>query len=402
MLFKYKVLDRNSGTEKNGVIEAHSKDVAISSLQDRGFYVISVVDGDKKSFLEQNVFLGKVKNKDIVILSKQLATLFDAQVSALKIFELISVETKNENLKNALVEIAADIADGSSVNKALAKQSHIFSSFYINMVAAGEESGKLSETFIYLSDYLDRSYEISSKAKTAFIYPAFVISVFIIVIYLMLTMVIPNIAGILIDSGQDLPLPTVIILALSSFMTDYGIYLIIILIIGAISLFRYSKSAAGKYIFDEFKIKIPYIGSLYKNLYYSRISGNLNLMLSSGVAMVKSLENTAKIVDNKIYEDMLMEIAEDVRGGASVSNSFMKGEKYIPSLLIQMIKVGEETGKLSDILKTMSKFYEREVLNSVNSLVSLIEPALIVALGVGVGGMLSAVLIPIYSITGTV
>lgn len=231
MLFKYIILDQ-SGKENSGQISAHTKDVAISSLQKRGHIIVKIESVEKKSFLEKGISLGGVKFKEKVILAKQLSTLFDAQVSALRIFRVISSESGNPILKKALVEIADDIADGSSVTKAMSKHPKIFSSFYVNMVGDGEEAGKLSQTFIYLSEYLERSHELNRKVKGALIYPSFVVGVFIIVMYLMLTMVIPNIAEMLTGSGQALPIPTMIVLGVSSFLVNYGFIFIIALIIG--------------------------------------------------------------------------------------------------------------------------------------------------------------------------
>lgn len=396
-LFKYSAIDRD-GNERRGEIEAHNQDIAITSLQERGFIISSIKSGDQGNLLEMNITLGGVKTKDIVILSKQLSTLFEAQVSALRVFRLISAETESAVLRDALTEIAADISDGSSITNALKKHPKVFSSFYVNMVASGEESGKLSQTFTYLAEYLDRSYELTSKAKNALVYPSFIISVFFIVMYLMLTMVIPKIAKILTDAGQELPFFTKITIGLSNFLVDYGIFFIVSLIIGGFFLIRYSRTDAGALIFDEVKLRIPYVGDLYQKLYLARIAGNVSMMLASGISMVKTLENTASVVDNKIYENIMLDITKEVSGGKSVSDA-MAIHPELPGILTQMVKVGEETGRISNVLDTMAKFYEREVINAVDTLVGLIEPIMIVLLGVGVGGLLASVLMPIYNIS---
>ena len=330
-----------------------------------------------------------------------MATLFEAQVSALRVFRLLSKEAENVILQKALTEVADDISDGSSVTEALKKHPKVFSSFYVNMVAAGEESGKMSQTFLYLADYLDRTYELTTKAKNALVYPAFVISIFFMVMYLMLTLVIPKISKILIDSGQEIPFFTQIVINLSNFLVDYGFLFIGGIVVGVFFLRRYGKTGDGARFFDAIKLKIPVLGNLYEKLYLARISGNMNMMLVSGISMVKTIENTSKVVDNKVFEDILSGVAQDISGGASVSDSFAKHEE-IPTMLTQMVKVGEETGKIATILETMAKFYEREVINAVDTMVGLIEPLMIVMLGLGVGGLLSAVLVPIYNITGSV
>jgi type IV pilus assembly protein PilC len=398
-LFKYIVFDKK-GRETRGQIDAHTKDVAIESLQNRGYIISSIKGDDDKSFLERSITLGGVKNKEIVILSKQLATLFDAQVSAIRIFRMISAEVENDIIKTALVEIADDISDGSSVADAMKKHPKVFSSFYVNMIAAGEEAGQMSQTFNYLSDYLERSYAITSKVKGALIYPAFVMGVFVIVMYLMLTMVIPKIAEMLVSGGSELPFATQIVISTSNFLVDYGFILGAFLVVVGYMLVQFIKTPVGKESYDQMKIDMPLFGALFKELFIARVAGNISMMLGSGVAMVKTIENTAKVVDNAVYEKILMEVANDVRGGESLSKSFLK-HKHFSSLFIQMVRVGEESGKLSHILETMAKFYEKEVLNRVTSLVALIEPIMITLLGGGVGLLLASVLLPIYSVTNT-
>lgn len=399
-LFNYEAVDRE-GNPRAGEIEAHNIDVAISSLQNRGLIISEIKPADKKSLFDSNITLGGVKNKDIVILSKQLSTLFEAQVSALRVFRLLAKEAENPILRKALDEVASDISDGSSVTQAMSKHPKVFSTFYVNMVAAGEESGKLSATFTYLADYLDRAYELTSKAKNALVYPAFVISIFFIVMYLMLTLVIPKISQILIDSGQELPFFTKIVVSFSNFLAAYGIFFIAGMVIFAFLGFRYSRTEAGAAIFDDIKLSIPAVGNLYSKLYLARIAGNMNMMLTSGISMVKTLDNTAAVVDNKVFEKIMVDVSRDVSSGSSVSDAMEKHAR-IPSMLSQMIRIGEETGRMSSVLDTMARFYEREVINAVDTLVGLIEPLMIVLLGAGVGGLLASVLVPIYNITGAV
>ncbi|OGD67176.1 hypothetical protein A2442_02165 [Candidatus Campbellbacteria bacterium RIFOXYC2_FULL_35_25] len=397
MLFKYKIVDKD-GENKEGQIEAVNVDIAINSLQDRGFVVVAINSAEKKEFINISLF-EKVSNKEIVILSRQISTLFEAQVSILRIFRLLSSESDNPLLRKKLSIIADDIQAGSSIAASLARHPKVFSDFYVSMVAAGEESGQLSKTFMYLADHLDRSYELMSKAKNALIYPLFVIGVFAIVMILMFTVVIPKISAILVESGQEIPFFTQMVLSVSNFLIDYGIFLLVALVIGGFFLYRFTKSNVGSLSFSRFKISIPYIGGLYQKLYLARIAGNINTMVVSGIPIVKTLESTASVVDNAVYKNILLESAQKIKDGKLISEA-LGDYPEIPSIMIQMMKIGEETGELGRILATLSKFYEREVDNAVNTLVSLIEPILIVALALGVGVLLSAVLIPIYNISG--
>ena len=205
-VFTYKIITKE-GEERTGTIDALNEDVAITSLQRRGFVIVSISTEDKKPFFERSVsFFNPISNRDVVILSRQIATLFSAQVSALRAFRLLAAETGNKELQKILTAVSDDIQSGTSLSVALARHPDAFSTFYVNMVHAGEESGKLNETFSYLADYLDRSYDLASKTKNALIYPAFVIATFVVVMILMLTVVIPRLSAILAETGQAVPI----------------------------------------------------------------------------------------------------------------------------------------------------------------------------------------------------
>jgi len=398
MTFRYKTLDQK-GSPSEGTIDAVNIEVAISALQKRGLSIVSIKPEEVgSSFLANFSFFERVSNKDVVILSRQMATLFEAQVSALRIFQLLSIQSENAVLRRDLKDITDDLQSGSTISAALAKHPQVFSPFYVNMVKAGEESGKLDQTFMYLADHLDRTYEVNSKVKTALIYPSFVVFTFISVMVLMLVFVIPKISDILTSSGQTLPIYTQIILGFSSFLVKYGLFLLIALVIGGFFAVRYFMSDAGKLSFDEMKITTPLIKRLYSKLYLSRIADNMNTMIISGIPMVKGLEITASVVDNLIFKRLLEKTVEDVKSGSSVSDAMAKYDE-IPGIFVQMVKIGEETGQLGTILKTLANFYRREVTNSIDALVSLIEPAMIVLLGVGVAFLMASVLVPIYSIS---
>ena len=250
-------------------------------------------------------FFGENHNKDIVILSRQIATLFEAQVSALRIFRLLASEVENKQLAAILSTVGDDLQGGSPISKALARHPKVFSVFYVNMVRAGEESGKLSETFTYLADYLDRSYDIISKAENALIYPIFVIVVFFGVMALMLTLVIPKISAVLLDSGQAIPIYTSIVIGFSNFLVNYGIFVLIALIGVGFYVWRLGKTEHGKLVLDGLKLSVPYVGDLYKKLYLSRIADNFSTMLLSGVSVIEAIDITGSVVDNAAYEVVL-------------------------------------------------------------------------------------------------
>lgn len=399
MLFKYKAID-NKGTNREGEIDAPDKNLAISGLQRRGFIIVSIQqEGEKKSIFSMS-FFERVPVKEVVILSRQIATLFEAQVSALRAFTMLAANAENKLLARKLTQIGDDLQAGVSISGALAKHPDVFSDFYINMVKAGEETGKLNETFAHLADYLNRQYTLTSKTKNALIYPVFVIVTFFVVMGLMFTIVIPKLSAIILDSGQEPPIYTKIIISISDFFVQYGFLLLIFLILIGIWLWRLSRSEKGKVYVDKTRLSIPAVGNLYRKLFLSRISDNMDTMLTSGIPIVRAIDTTALVVGSKVYKDILEEVADGVKSGLTLSAAFEKHTEEMPGIMVQMIKVGEETGSLGSILKTMAEFYKREVDDAVDTLVGLIEPIMIVVLGLGVGLLLVSILVPIYNLAG--
>lgn len=402
MLFSYKAIDQGNA-KREGTVEAGNIDAAIATVQKRGYTVVSIDPVEEKQgvFNIEIKWFQRITNKEVVILSRQLATLFDAQVSALRVFRLLGAEAENPQMRTILNDIGDDLQAGSSISRAMAARPDVFSPFYINMVRSGEESGSMERSFNYLADYLDRTYQVITKARNALVYPAFVVGVFFLVMGLMLTMVIPRISQILIDSGQELPIYTKVVISISSVMSNYAGVLIALFSIGGVFLWRFIKTPVGRRAFDEFKITIPYVGDLYRKLYLTHICDNIATTLSSGISMVQALEVTADVVDNAVYKEILENVLVEVKGGRSFADAIAEYPE-IPGVLAQMAKVGEETGNLSEIMKTLAMFYNREVNNSVDTLIGLIEPVMIVLLGLGVGTLLASVLMPIYNMTAAI
>lgn len=397
-LFNYKAVD-GTGAEKTGTIEAVSIDLAITALQRRGLIISGIEPAEEDASLlgGRITLFDRVQAKDVVMISRQMTTLFEAQVSALRAFRLLASEARTPKLAEKLTLIANDIQSGSSISAALARQEDMFSPFFVNMVRAGEEAGKLDETFAFLADYLDRNYEITQKTKNALVYPAFIVFTFITVMVLMLTLVIPRLASMLTETGQDIPLYTQVVIGLSQFVSDYILLLIVLFAMAAVFLYRYSESEQGRLFFSRARLQIPVLGGVYQKLFLSRIADNLSTMLTSGIQMLRGLEITATVVGDPTYESIMKDVADDVKAGLPVSEAFRK-HGDIPGIVIAMVKIGEETGNMSQILNTMAKFYRREVNNAVDTLVSLIEPVMIVMLALGVAVLLASVLVPIYNI----
>jgi len=398
MLFKYKAVD-DKGIEKVGEIDAPTKDMAVSGLQRRGLIIVSIKEEGEKKSVFQVSFFAKVPMKDVVILSRQISTLFEAQVSALKAFTMLASNVENKLLSHKLTQIGDDLQAGISISGALAKHPDVFSDFYVNMVKAGEETGKLNQTFAHLADYLDRQYALTSKTRNALIYPAFVVFTFFVVMTLMFVVVIPKLSAIILDSGQAVPFFTQIIIGLSNFFINYGFIVLIFFVLLGVWLWRLSSTEKGKAYLDKMRLSTPVIGTLYKKLYLSRMADNMDTMLTSGIPIVRAIDITAEVVGSRVYKGILKETADGVKSGLAFSATLEKHPE-MPPIMVQMVKVGEETGALGSILKTLADFYKREVDDAVDTLVGLIEPVMIVVLGLGVGVLLVSVLMPIYNMAG--
>ena len=396
-LFSYTALDAD-GNEREGTIDAVNVDVAIVALQRRGLIISKIEPADAPiSSGTKMPFFDRIKNSDVVILSRQITTLFEAQVSALRAFRLLASEARTAKLAGKLNTVADDIQSGNTISASLSRHPDVFSEFYVNMVRAGEEAGKLDETFSFLADYLDRNYEITQKARNALIYPAFIMLTFFIVMVLMMTLVIPHLSIMLAETGQDIPIYTRVVIGMSDFLSKYILLIVILIAIGAVFLIRYGRTETGRMYFSHLRLKTPYLGSIFQKLFLSRLADNLSTMLKSGIQILRGIELTGTVVGDAVYKNVLTVAAADIKGGMPVSEA-LRRHPEIPGIVVAILKIGEETGNMGSMLDTMARFYRREVSNSIDTLVGLIEPLMIVVLAVGVSVLLTAVLIPIYNI----
>ncbi len=399
MNFTYQAIT-DTGEKRSGTIEAVNRDLAVAGLQRRGLIVTEIKDEKQSRKWFELTIYEKVPMKQVVILSRQISTLFEAQVSALKAFSLLADNAQNKLLGSKLSQVVSDLQAGSSIAGALAKHPDVFSEFYVNMVKAGEESGKLTQVFSYMADYLDREYALTSKTKHALVYPAFVIGIFVVVMILMFTVVVPKLSAIITESGQAVPFYTKIVMGISSFLVKYGIFLLILFVVFVAYVIRLSRTTRGKQVLDEMRLSIPVVGTLYQKLYLARIADNMDTMLSSGIPIVRAIEITAAVVGNKRYQGVLLAAKESVKAGKPLSGALATYPAEIPKIMTQIILVGEETGSMGSILKMLARFYKREVDEAVDTLVGLIEPFMIISLGLGVGLLLVSILVPIYNIAG--
>lgn len=400
MLFRYQAFAQN-GERQTGTVEAGSVNQAVMSLQNKDLFVYSVAPDDWRDRVSSGVpFISAVSSWEVMLISKQLAVLFEAQVSALRVFRVLAEEVENPALRKVLNQVGDDIQDGWRLSAAMAKHPKIFSEFYINMIRAGEESGLLDSVLRYLSEYMERNYILTSEAKRSLAYPLLIVVVSMIVMAIIFVVLNNYIVDIVFQADQELPIYTELILNFSAFLGRYWWVLLSGLIIGLLVFFKRLQTERGRRQFDRFKLELPIFGRLYQYLYISRIADTLYTMISSGVPMVQSLEVASRVVGNRIYRDLLEESVVAIKNGQRLSKTF---ERYseIPGAMIQITRVGEETGSLAYVLGTLAKFYQREFRRSLETAIGLIEPALIIFLGIWVGIIMASVLIPIYNFTAS-
>lgn len=387
------------GEARSGAVEARSSDAAVEALQRQNLIVTEIRPVAGPSLLARRGRLfERIKQRDIVIFSRQLSTLFQAQVPVIQSLRTLAAETESAALRTALAGVLEDVSGGSSLSQALARHPRVFSGLYVSMVRAGEESGKLEEVFLYLADHLERTYALVSKARNALMYPAFIFVAFIGVIVVMLVVVIPRLTSIFAELGQEVPFYTKLIIGISTFLQQWGIALLLALAVAGVIAWRYVRTKPGRYLYDGIKIRLPLVGGLLKKIYLTRLADNLSTLIVAGIPIIRALEITGDVVSNAVYQRIIADAAESVKAGNSISASFER-HREIPPLITQMIRVGEESGKLDFILKSAAGFYQRDVDNLLENFVSLIEPALIVFLGLGVGVLVAAVLVPLYNLS---
>ncbi len=395
VIYIYEGLDKD-GKEVSGEMKVVSKNSLINLLQSKGIVVSSVKEKEAKKF--NIVLFRKIKSKEMVIFLRQLATLFEADIPVLRIFVLIANQTKNEYFKEILTDISNQIKNGVSLSLAFSKYRHIFGDFFISIVEVGEVSGTMSRSFLYLADYKERSYELTTKAKRALTYPIFVSVTFFVVMFVMFITVIPQLSAIFADSGAEIPKITAIILSISNFLVG-NVYLVITLFFGIVGfLVWYLRTEDGRYALDNLLLTTPLINNLFKKLYAARFTDNLSIMLSSGVTMLKAFESISGVIGNRVFSNALSEVAEKIKAGQSLSSA-LSAEPLIGKDISALVKTGEEAGKLAKIMATVSKFYQQQFSNAVNTMIDLIQPAIIVIFAGSVGVLLASVLLPIYSIT---
>jgi type IV pilus assembly protein PilC len=396
-IFNYKILDKKEEIIV-GVVEAPNADLAVEALTEKGFKVVDLKEA--RASLNLNFkglsFLNRINPKELVIFSRQLSVMISATVPIVQALKVIVKQTKSITFQDIIDQVADDVDEGLKFSEALKKHS-VFSGFFVNMIASGESSGRLDEVLEYLADEVEKNYDLQSKIKGAMIYPTFIVGGLIVVGVAMMIFVIPQLTGMLTASGQELPFTTKALVFLSDLFRNYFVYLLLTTIIIGGGLFYFiKKTEAGIKLYNLLKLKAPVFGKLWQMIYLVRFAGTLSSLINAGVSLTNALNITADVVDNYYYKELIEEAVEKVKDGYSVAHVFSKS-KMFPSMLSQMLKIGERTGRLGDVLDKLAGFYSREVENMVSNLTSLLEPMIMVVIGVAVGGMVAAIIMPMYN-----
>jgi len=396
MKFLYEAKDQYNQVQK-GEVQAQDKQSASAVLKTANLTVLSLIaQSDVPVFARRLKIFERITLKDMAIFTRQLAVLVESQVPLVSSLRSLMEQTRKKSFQEIIFAVAADVEAGTPLSGAMAKHPKNFSNLYISMVKSGETSGTLNRSLLYLADHLEYEYDMVSKIKSAMIYPAFILIAFVAVIILMMVFVFPRITLLLGEANQQLPIMTRILIDFTQIFKTYwwaGLIVLFILFGGA---FYYKKTPKGKKTFDYLKIRLPIFGSLFQKIYMARFSSNLATLISGGIPIINSLQVVAKVVSNKIYEQIILEAAERVKVGEQIASVFEKN-KHIPAMVTQMIKTGEQTGQLDVVLEGLGKFYKREVDNVLAGLTELIQPVLIVGMGIMVGFLVLSILMPIYN-----
>ncbi len=394
-IFRY-VAEDSKGKIKRGTTVGLSDNEAAFKLRKKDLNptsMINITDTFESKFL---MFIAPIKGKDLVIFSRQFSVMISANVPVVESLLILVDQTNNITLKNMLSEIAFEVDGGAFLSDAFAKRPKIFSDFFVNIVRSGESSGKLDEVLNYLADEMEKNYDMVAKIKGAMIYPVFIMVGLICVAIVLMIYVIPNLTTILTETGMELPLSTRIVIGTSNFLQKYIIFLVLALGGLAFLMRLYLKTYSGKRNLDIVKLRLPIFGTLFKYIYLMRFTRSLSTLLKGGVTITRALEITAEVVGNTIYRELILETLESINDGNPLA-TVMDNSKDVPRMVPQMIAVGEKTGKIDSVLDRITTFYSREASNMLDNLSKLMEPLIMVLMGVGVGIMVAAVILPMYN-----
>ncbi len=389
--FKYKGRNKE-GKIIDNKIDAKNIDEAKSMLKAQGLQIISI----NRDWASMEIKFGSgVGVKDVTLFTRQFATMISAGLPLLQCLKILQDQTLNKSFKVVLKQIINEVEGGSTLAEAMRKQKGVFTTLYTNMVQAGEEGGALDTILGRLAGFMEKTENLNRKIKGALVYPSVIVLVAIIASAVLLIFVIPVFAAMFVSFGGDLPLPTKIVMGLSDFLRGNLVIIIIVIIAFSVAFNFFKKTPQGTVILDTISLKLPVFGNLIQKTAIARFSRTLATLMSSCVNIISALETTAKTSGNAVVERAIMKSRSSIQEGESISNPLSK-EKIFPPMVTQMIKIGEETGGLEEMLIKVAEFYDEEVDAAVDTLMAAMEPVVIVFIGVVIGGMVMAMYLPMF------
>ena len=402
MKFKYQAKTKE-GVTQVGFVEAANRDSASAILASHDLFVLSVVAERPPTALDSFAgFFGRVTRKDLIIFTRQLATLLEARLQLNNALKILYEQTTNARLKESISQVTDDIDAGVSFSQAMERQGKTFPDYYVEMVRPAEVTGNLNEVAAFLADYIEKEGDLATKAASALVYPGIVIGLFIIVAFILVTFVYPSLGSVFAENGVALPWYTQVLLNVGNFLSKWWIAVVVAVVALAAVAVNYFQTAEGKALLDDAKIRLPIVKKVYAPVILARFGNSAALLVHGGIPIAQALEIIGHMVGNVLYREVVHNIAEDVRQGELLSASIAKYPRYFPPLVSQMVAVGETTGKIEDMFTRLSGIYTREADEVSNNLVDLIQPILMIGIGLMVGLLFASILIPIYNLTDNI
>lgn len=395
--FTYKVRDKQ-GKLISGSLDGDSLTMVANKLRQMGYVVVDV---SEKSLAGKDINIpglsGKVKAKDLTLFSRQFATMINAGLSLTKALAILTEQTENKTLRKIVAELLSDVEKGRGLSEAMLKHAKTFPPIFINMVKAGEAGGVLDEVLLRVADHFENEAAIKSKIKSAMAYPTVMFMMSMLITFILLTFVVPIFAKMFEQMGGSLPLLTKLLLDLSGFMQGWWWLVLIVLIASYIAFKQYKNTQGGRAKVDRGKLKIPIFGKLIQKMSIGRFSRTLSTLLSSGVPILHALDIVADSAGNDVVAKAVRATRLSIKEGETIAKP-LTGHKVFPPMVVQMIAIGEETGALDTMLSKIADFYDAEVANTVETLTSILEPLLIVFMGVMIGGIIISLYLPMFNI----
>lgn len=400
MEFAYRVRDRQGNISK-GKLEAEDKNTVIASLVNQQYYILSLEQSQPRREVSLKDGFKKVNTRDLVVMTRQLATMLAAGLPILRSLSILGEQATNKRLKNALVSVHEHIQEGEALWQALSKHPDIFSPIFINMIRAGELGGVMEPILERLSEHLEREQEINAKIKSASIYPSIILCLAIVMVIGIIVFVMPTFVQMFQDSGVTLPAPTRALLALSTFLRNDWFFLIAGIAVLVYVLKRIGQTPGGRYFYDNLYIKLPIVGHTLSRVAVARFARTMGTLVKSGIPILQALEVVQDVVGNAVVSRAIAEARESIKEGDPISIPLQTTGIFEP-MVVQMIAVGEETGSLDEMLVSMAQYFDREIMYMIDSLMAVVEPLLILLVAILVGGIVVATLMPIFDIANTI